>query len=425
MRLLARAALMSKLKKSISFETIFGTYVVDELLGEGGAGRVYGGVSSDQMAIALKVLTEERATTEKRRRFKNELVFQARNKHPNIVTVIDQGLVRGAEISGPFYVMRRYQSSLRDLMKSGIGPEQVLPLFSQILDGVEAAHLQDVVHRDLKPENILYERQTGMLAIADFGTAHFTENVLATQVETGPTQRLGNFLYAAPEQRTPGNVTSATADIYALGLILNEMYTGVVPHGTDYRLISQVEEKWGFLDGIVQKMLRQTPGDRPLSIAEVKRLMMRHQTEAVSQQRLSEIKGTVVKQGEIDDPLAITPPKLVNAEWNRNQLTLTLDRPVSRDWVQALYHMRSYRSLVGFDPGKFVFNGNQTVVSVREHEVQAVIDNFKNWLPIATQTLRQQLEHTARQKEAEEKEHLRREQEAEESRLRVMRQIKI
>ena len=131
---------MPELKKPISFETAFGTYVVDELLGEGGAGRVYGGSGIDGTPIALKLLAEDRATSDKRRRFKNEIAFLARNRHTNVVTVIDHGLARGGEAIGPFYVMRRYDGSLRNLMRAGIGPSNVLALFSQILDGVEAAH---------------------------------------------------------------------------------------------------------------------------------------------------------------------------------------------------------------------------------------------------------------------------------------------
>ncbi len=192
---------MTKLKTPISFETTFGTYVVDELLGEGGAGRVYGGLGIDQKPIALKILAQDKTTSDKRRRFKNEIVFLAKNKHLNIVTVIDHGISSSGEVTGPFYVMRRYDSNLRYIIHSGIPHSQVLPLFSQVLDGVEAAHLQGVVHRDLKPENILYDKESNALAIADFGTARFTEDLLATTVETGPAQRLANFQYAAPEQR--------------------------------------------------------------------------------------------------------------------------------------------------------------------------------------------------------------------------------
>jgi eukaryotic-like serine/threonine-protein kinase len=264
---------VTKLKKPISFETTFGTYVVDEILGEGGAGRVYGGVGPDSAAIALKVLAPDRATADKRGRFKNEIAFLLRNKHRNIVTVIDHGIASSGEVVGPFYVMRRYHNNLRDIMRSGIPPERVLSLFSQISDGVEAAHLLGVVHRDLKPENILYDKESNSLAIADFGTARFTEDLMATTVETAPAQRLANFQYAAPEQRTPGRQVLATADIYALGLMLNEMFTGVVPQGTEYRLIGQVAKEQGFLDAMVASMLRQTPADRPASIAEIKGLI--------------------------------------------------------------------------------------------------------------------------------------------------------
>jgi len=90
--------------------------------------------------------------------------------------------------------MPRYDGSLRDLMHEG-SPERVLPLFSQILDGVEAAHLQRVVHRDLKPENILYDRGNGRLAIADFGIAHFSEELVATLL----------LRSSAPKVRTLGN----------------------------------------------------------------------------------------------------------------------------------------------------------------------------------------------------------------------------
>lgn len=416
---------MPKLKKRISFETTFGVYVVDELLGEGGAGRVYGGVGPDETPIALKVLAEGRASADKRRRFKNEISFLARNKHPNIVTVIDHGVARGGEIDGPFYVMRRYQSSLRQLMRERTPPDSVLPLFSQILDGVEAAHLQNVVHRDLKPENILYDHDSKTLAIADFGIARFTEDILVTLVETTPAQRLANFQYAAPEQRTPGQPVGLPADMYALGLILNEMFTGAVPQGTEYRLISSVSEELNFLDEIVAKMLRQVPQERPGSIQELKGLIQRYRAEAVAVQRLSRFDATVISAQEIDEPLAHEAPRLLAADWNGRQLTLTLDREVSRDWVGALHNMGSHSSVMGKPPTAFSFQGNLASVDVEEHQVQPAIDHFKEWLPMATRTLKYQLEQAAQRQEAERREQLRHEREAEEQRLRVLRNIKI
>lgn len=411
---------MQKLKKPIIFETTFGAYRVDELLGEGGAGRVYGGVDGEGAAIAVKVLAADRATTDKRRRFKKEIEFLARNRHANIVSVIDHGLAANGEI---FYVMSRYHGSLRDLMRAGIAPDAVLALFSQMLDGVEAAHLKGVIHRDLKPENILHSESTA-LAIADFGTARFTEELVAT-TQTVPGQRVANFQYAAPEQRTPGTTATAAADIYALGLILNELFTGVVPHGTSPKTIASVAEKYAFLDEIVSQMLRQAPGERPGSIADVKGLVQRYQAKAVSLQKLSKIDGTVIKSTQADEPLAEVPPKLIDADWDGITLTMKLDRPVNRDWINALYSMGSFSSVLGKPPQAFTFDGDQASVPAEEHEIQPLIDHFKGWLPLATLRLKEILEQRAFRQEAQRKDQLRQEREAEEKRLRVRRNIRI
>jgi serine/threonine protein kinase len=117
---------MRKLKKPVTFETTFGVYVVDELLGEGGAGRVYGGSDTDGTPVALKVHAEARASTDKTRRFKNELPFLVRNERCNIVTISDHGVARGGAIEGPCYVIRRYQ----ELMQGRISSDGGLTLFS-------------------------------------------------------------------------------------------------------------------------------------------------------------------------------------------------------------------------------------------------------------------------------------------------------
>src|SRR6516162_4126510 len=111
---------MSRLKEPVTLETAFGAYVIEELIGEGGAGRVYGGASENGVPIAVKVLSQERASSDKRSRFKNEIAFLSRNRHENIVTVIDHGIASGRKIIGPFYVMKRYGNNLRHLIDSQI-----------------------------------------------------------------------------------------------------------------------------------------------------------------------------------------------------------------------------------------------------------------------------------------------------------------
>jgi serine/threonine protein kinase len=224
--------------------------------------------------------------------------------------------------------MPLYRGSLRKIMGSDQSGDQLLGHFSQILDGVEAAHLQGVVHRDLKSENVLISPTGDNLAVADFGVARFTEAELHTLVETTAGQRLANFLYAAPEQRVPGKQVGEAADIYALGLMLNELFTGQVPHGTDYQTIAVTAADFAFLDPVVASMIRQNPAERPPSVVAVKQAIQKYRAEAVSLQRLSEISKTVIKVGDIDDPLAQESPKLIGADWSEGRLTLTLDRPV-------------------------------------------------------------------------------------------------
>ncbi len=203
------------------------------------------------------------------------------------------------------------------------------------------------------------------------------------------------------------------------------MFTGAVPQGTEYRQIDQVTKDYGFLDAIVAMMLRQAPAERPGSIGEIKGLIQRHQSEAVSLQKLSRLEGTVIKATEIDDPLAETPPRLIDFDWNGGALTLRLDRPVTPDWINALYNMGSFSSVMGKPPQLFSFRGNQATISAQEHEVQMVIDNFKVWLPTASRTLKFLLEQKAQLEEDAKKEELRHQRNAEEQRLRVMRNIRI
>lgn len=417
---------MSKLKKPVSLETTFGVYEVFEVIGEGGAGRVYGAVGPDRTQVAIKVLTTERANAERRRRFKNEIGFLLRHRHANIVSVIDHGVANSSSISGPFYVMRRYASNMRGLLTRKIDPKNALPIFGKILDGVEAAHLLGAIHRDLKPENILFDVKTNAPAVADFGVASFTDDLLITSVETAPTQRLANFMYAAPEQRVPGRRVTATADIYALGLMLNEIFTGEVPHGTDFQQIGKSNPEFGYLDAVVAQAMKQEPSERFDSVAQLKAAIAAHRAEFLSLQKISQIDGTVIPAGEVDEPLAHEPPKLIGAEWDRGMLTLQLDRPVNREWVQALQQdMGSFTYPSNAHPTAFNFNGAVAKVPAQEHDAQQIIDHVKRWLPQATTALKHRLHSEAVRREQEMQAKLKRERQAEEQRLRVNRSLKI
>ena len=185
------------------FRSPFVNYVEVCVLGEGGAGRVYEvRAEESNERLALKVLIPQRLTRDKLKRFKNELAFCERERHARILRVLDYGLDFAGQ--APFYVMPKYDHTLRTHMTRGIPNGQKLEAFSNLLDGVEAAHLIGVFHRDIKPENILCATDPTDLVLADFGIAHFESDLLIESVETKDASRLANFQYAAPEQRQRG-----------------------------------------------------------------------------------------------------------------------------------------------------------------------------------------------------------------------------
>lgn len=412
-------------KRKMLFQTTFATYTEADIIGEGGSGRIFKVVDDSGASWALKLLDFRKATKEKSKRFKNEVLYCLKNKHPNIVTVVDHGISVQERRSSPFYVMPLYHGSMRKLLKSGISTDKVLKFFANIFDGVEAAHLQGVVHRDLKPENILYDTENDLLLVADFGIAHFEEDELFTAVETKDSARLANFQYAAPEQRSRGLEVDHRADIYALGLILNEMFTGQVPHGTGYRTINQAAPEYAYLDDMITQMLRQSPEERFASIEEVKQQLIGRKNEFVSRQRLSELKETVVPITEIDDPLIADPPSLVNFDWDHGTLTLFLSRLVNSEWVWALQNMGSYASLFGKGPEKFSVSGDQAVITARENEVQQIVDYFKNWVPKANQVYKNKVLREREHEEETKRQQLAREIKQEEARQRVLKNVKI
>ncbi|SET56227.1 serine/threonine protein kinase [Nitrosospira multiformis] len=243
------------MKKLKQVRTAFASYTVRDCIGEGGAGIVYRAETEGGALVAIKVLDPSKANAEKLKRFKNEYTFCSRNTHPNIITVVDHGLT---EEGAPFFVMPLYSGSIRRLVGK-LSPARSFEVFQKVLNGLDAAHKLGITHRDLKPENILTNGNgaDNDVVIADFGIAEFEEDEIYTAVETKDGTRLANFQYAAPEQKAKGKKIDKRADIYALGLILNELFTTEIAHGTGYKTIKSVSEEYSYLDLIVEKMLHQ------------------------------------------------------------------------------------------------------------------------------------------------------------------------
>lgn len=320
------------MKKPKQLKTTFNTYTIIDKIGEGGSGVVYSAKDESGKLFAIKCLDANKATREKMKRFENEYRFCARNKHPNIISVLDNGL---SDDQSPFFVMPQYKGSIRGLIGK-LNPREALTVFEKILDGVDAAHQLEVVHRDLKPENILSNDKGRDLVVADFGIARFEEEDFYTAVETKDGTRLANFQYAAPEQRIRGNAVDKSTDIYALGLILNELFTGQLALGTNFKKISSITNDYPYLDILVDRMLQSAPAARYPSIDEIKKELIARGEEFVSLQKLSKLRDTVIPVGELDDPLISDPMKIVDVDWVNGGLSIKLNHTPNSNWLWAL-----------------------------------------------------------------------------------------
>lgn len=407
------------------FETAFSKYFDEGIIGQGGSGRVHRVNDESGNQYAVKILDHSKATSVKRKRFKNEIMFCQRNQHANIISVIEHGLFKSAGKDSPFYVMSLYDGSLRNLLHKGITPAKALIYFAQILDGVEAAHFKTVFHRDLKPENILYHQASDQLVVADFGIAHFAEDDLYTSVETRPHDRLANFLYAAPEQRIRGLAVDHRADIFALGLILNEMFTGEVPHGTDFKTITSVAPEFTYLDNLVLEMLRQSSAERPASIEVIKQQLKARGLEFVESQKISKLKQTVIPVSEIDDPLIADPPRIIGADWDSGILTIIFSCSLNQKWHWALRNMGGHTAVWGKGPEMFKIVDNKAKIDASASDVQRIIDHFKEWLHRVNWTYEETIKREKRNEEEKERQRLKLQIEKEEERMRVLKSIRI
>ena len=268
---------------------IGGTYKIEGLIGAGGMGEVY---KAQHLMLkktcALKVIPPDQVTQIGWQRFQAEAKTIAKLSHINLVKVSDLGVHEGCL---PYYAMEFIDGETLFHLLRGRGPlplTKVLPIFSQICDGLAYAHRNGLVHRDLKPENIMLERSAGgkvTVKILDFGLVKLAQNDRAMQSLTAVGEVFGSPFYMSPEQCVGGQIDNRT-DIYSAGCMLFECLTGRPPFvdPSPVELITShqsaepptLADRLGknalpqSMDVVLAKLLRKDPLERYQSFSELK-----------------------------------------------------------------------------------------------------------------------------------------------------------
>lgn len=338
------------LKKKTTVYTAFSEYTIEEQIGQGGNGTVFLVHDKDNKQYALKAVDRDKISSEKLKRFKNEIVFCENSNDINIIKILDHGTYTSNNKNLVFYVMPVYNQTLRGLMTEGIKSDKFLPIITQILSGLSFAHDKGVWHRDIKPENILIDDK-GKAVIADFGIAHFSSDNLSTIVETKQSDRMANFQYAAPEQRITGNKVDGRADIYAVGLIINEMFTHTLPLGANYKEIGDVDPEYSWLDSVVDSMLQQAPYNRPFPASTVATRILAAKEDW---QQSQELLWLAEEKPNNDGPFQMEVPIIRDSRYDAGELKVYLDG-IDSYWFEMWFSILqqgqySHTTTMGFEP---------------------------------------------------------------------------
>jgi len=251
-------------------------YRIVGLLGKGGMGEVY---RADDLklrqSVALKFLPKALSNdAQKLERFHHEVRIARQVSHPNVCRVYDIAEADGQQFISMEYIDGEDLASLLRRMGKP-STEKAIQIARQLCAGLAAAHDKGVLHRDLKPHNVMIDG-LGAVRVTDFGLAGFAEEFFGREVGAGTPA------YMAPEQLA-GREVSVKSDIYALGLVLYELFTGKrMFEGTTREQVQRSRSTTGTptlsslsdeldpaIERIVQRCLETEPAARPSSALAV------------------------------------------------------------------------------------------------------------------------------------------------------------
>jgi serine/threonine protein kinase len=258
-----------------------GDYRIDRRIGEGGMGTVYEATNTViQKKVALKILQTAGAGAVER--FLREARAACQIGHPNIVDVVSFGRMS----DGRAYIVMELLvgENLEQRLSRGPLPlGEALDVLEPICRALQAAHEKGIVHRDLKPANVFLAQSAGTtrLKLLDFGVAKLADRGDERVEQTREGAIIGTPRYMSPEQAR-GSTVDARADVYSLGVMAFEMFTGEPPFSTGAAMeiiaqhldqappspSSRAPNLLPAIDRLLLAMLAKKPDARP-SLAEV------------------------------------------------------------------------------------------------------------------------------------------------------------
>jgi serine/threonine protein kinase len=279
-------------------------YVIDEKIGQGGMGAVYGAHHPRiGKRVAIKVLSRSYCNDASAvERFEQEARVVNEVRHPNIVDVFQFGELPDKR---SFFVMECLtgESLSARIDKAPLSTLEAIEILDAVCDALEAAHEHGVVHRDLKSDNVFLamHRNKRTVKLLDFGIAKLGKNDLTATGKTASGVIVGTPAYMSPEQAR-GQPVSPRTDVYQLGVLTYKMLTGKLPFIADNPM-----------DLIIHQL--QTPAPSPKKLAPktpdvlARLIVQMMQKSAEARPTVAEIRRVFadVRDGkvEVDEP----PPR--------------------------------------------------------------------------------------------------------------------
>jgi len=228
----------------IFLRTSISAYKITGALGNSGESSVWRAVQlSTGRKVAVKLMREWPADKRSRDHFSREAHILAKLDHPNIVSVIDEGMAP----NGAWFIVMDHISGrpLDNYLWDQADPKSTLRIFYKICMAVNEAHLRGIIHHDLEPRNVLIDER-GEPHIKDFGLALMAPGQFyrGTKKPIDDSEKfLGSLPWASPEQVSGGNV-DIRSDVYSLGIILYQILTnGRFPYeaiGTAHDVLNNI-----------------------------------------------------------------------------------------------------------------------------------------------------------------------------------------